>query len=177
MATIIQFRRGTAAAWTAANPILADGEAGCENDTGKFKIGNGVTVWTSLPYSSGIQGATGATGAAGAQGIQGIQGIQGPVDSTHAARTDNPHVVTKSQVGLSSVNDTSDADKPVSTAQATADNLKINKAGGSANPFTAMPYIGTEAIKFSRSPMPIISGLSLRAATSFFSPAIMAIIV
>ena len=36
------------------------------------------------------------------------------------ARTDNPHAVTQTQVGLSNVDNTSDADKPVSTAQAAA---------------------------------------------------------
>lgn len=38
----------------------------------------------------------------------------------HIARTDNPHSVTKEQVGLGNVNNTSDANKPVSTAQAEA---------------------------------------------------------
>lgn len=38
----------------------------------------------------------------------------------HIANKSNPHRVTKAQVGLGNVNNTSDADKPVSTAQATA---------------------------------------------------------
>lgn len=41
------------------------------------------------------------------------------IDS-HIANKSNPHGVTKAQVGLGNVNNTSDADKPVSTAQATA---------------------------------------------------------
>ena len=40
--------------------------------------------------------------------------------SGHAARTDNPHSVTKTQVGLGNVDNTSDADKPISTATQTA---------------------------------------------------------
>ena len=36
----------------------------------------------------------------------------------HTSRTDNPHHVTKAQVGLSNADNTSDADKPISTAQA-----------------------------------------------------------
>lgn len=43
-------RRGTAAQWTAANPVLASGEPGFETDTGKTKIGNGTAAWTALPY-------------------------------------------------------------------------------------------------------------------------------
>lgn len=46
----IKLRRGTAAQWTAANPILADGETGYETDTGNLKIGDGSTSWVSLPY-------------------------------------------------------------------------------------------------------------------------------
>jgi len=61
MAVKVQFRRGTAAQWTSANPILSQGEAGYEYDTGKFKIGNGSQAWNSLPYSSGTTGPTGPT--------------------------------------------------------------------------------------------------------------------
>ena len=50
MADVIQMRRDTAAMWTATNPILATGEFGYENDTGKLKIGDGTTTWTSLAY-------------------------------------------------------------------------------------------------------------------------------
>ncbi len=44
-------RRDTAANWTSTNPTLASGEFGYETNTGKFKIGNGSTAWTSLAYS------------------------------------------------------------------------------------------------------------------------------
>ncbi len=50
MATRMQQRRGTAAQWTAANPILAAGEIGFETDTNKFKMGNGSSTWTALQY-------------------------------------------------------------------------------------------------------------------------------
>ena len=43
-------RRGTATQWTSANTVLAAGEFGVETDTGQFKIGDGTTAWTSLPY-------------------------------------------------------------------------------------------------------------------------------
>lgn len=45
--------------------------------------------------------------------------VNAKVDS-HIGNKSNPHAVTKAQVGLGNVNNTSDADKPVSTAQATA---------------------------------------------------------
>ena len=65
MAVQIQFRRGTTAEWTAANPLLAQGEMGLEWDTNKFKIGTGSTYWNSLGYSSGQTGATGPAGPSG----------------------------------------------------------------------------------------------------------------
>lgn len=46
----IQFRRGTEAAWTAADNVLASGEPGYETDTGNWKIGDGLTHWTTLKY-------------------------------------------------------------------------------------------------------------------------------
>ena len=45
----------------------------------------------------------------------------------HKASTANPHGVTKAQVGLDNVDNTSDANKPVSTATQTALNLKADK--------------------------------------------------
>ena len=48
----------------------------------------------------------------------------------HIANKSNPHAVTKTQVGLGNVNNTSDANKPVSTAQATA--IANAKAAGTA---------------------------------------------
>ena len=50
MADLIQLRRDTAANWTSANPTLSQGEQGYETDTGKMKIGDGSTAWTSLAY-------------------------------------------------------------------------------------------------------------------------------
>jgi len=48
----VRVRRGTAAAWTAANPTLALGEIAAETDTLRFKVGTGAAAWTALPYYS-----------------------------------------------------------------------------------------------------------------------------
>ncbi len=53
----MQQRRGTAAQWTSANPILAAGEIGFETDTGAFKIGNGSSTWSALKYFTDASGA------------------------------------------------------------------------------------------------------------------------
>ena len=53
MATRIQLRRGTAAQWISANPVLAAGEIGTETDTGKLKVGDGTSAWSALAYIQG----------------------------------------------------------------------------------------------------------------------------
>ena len=45
----------------------------------------------------------------------------------HTSNTSNPHNVTKAQVGLENVDNTSDANKPISTATQNALNAKADK--------------------------------------------------
>lgn len=54
-------------------------------------------------------------------------------NEAHQNNVSNPHTVTKAQVGLGSADNTADADKPVSTAQATAIGLKIDTAAKDAS--------------------------------------------
>ncbi len=42
---------GRSGTWTALRPVLPTGDLGFETDTGKFKVGDGVTAWPSLPYA------------------------------------------------------------------------------------------------------------------------------
>lgn len=64
MATRMQQRRGTAAQWITANPVLAAGEIGFETDTSKFKIGDGSSAWAALPYFTNLDAIlAGAPGA------------------------------------------------------------------------------------------------------------------
>ena len=55
MANRIQLRRGGAQEWANSNPTLAQGELGIELDTGRFKIGDGVTAWNSLRYERPVE--------------------------------------------------------------------------------------------------------------------------
>lgn len=50
MPTQFQFRRGTEAQWSSANPVLADGELALSTDKGQFKMGNGTSAWSALAY-------------------------------------------------------------------------------------------------------------------------------
>ncbi|TGT42785.1 tail fiber domain-containing protein [Mesorhizobium sp. M8A.F.Ca.ET.165.01.1.1] len=72
---------GTAAQWTAANPVLLQGEMGLETDTRQFKIGDGTTAWNSLAYG-GVQGIPGVKGDKGDQGDPGTDGVGVPTAGT-----------------------------------------------------------------------------------------------
>jgi len=48
--------------------------------------------------------------------------------ASHVSATNNPHSVTKAQVGLGNVDNTSDLNKPISTATQTALNAKANQS-------------------------------------------------
>ena len=63
-----------------------------------------------------------------------LNGLQGQITTnkdtmdSHIADTNNPHSVTKAQVGLGNVDNTSDLNKPISTATQTALDLKADKS-------------------------------------------------
>lgn len=56
-----RLRRRDATEWIAINEVLLDSEMGLERDTGKVKIGDGVTPWNDLPYRLGGGGGGGAS--------------------------------------------------------------------------------------------------------------------
>jgi hypothetical protein len=142
MAVRQQQRRGTAAQWTAANPILSAAEIGYETDTNKFKIGDGTNRWSTLSYFVDLDTM-----------IAGAPGLLNSLDEIAAAINDDPAFfttiasslsskapiasptftgtvsgVTKSMVGLGNVDNTADTAKPVSTATQTALDLKLASA-------------------------------------------------
>ena len=60
MADLIQLRKDTEANWIEADPILAQGEHAITLDNldtePKFKIGDGIHLWSELPYFGGGSG-------------------------------------------------------------------------------------------------------------------------
>lgn len=83
----LQLRRDTAANWTAANPVLANGEPGLETDTGKVKYGNGTQNWAALPYATNTPLASSAPPAIGTASAG---------TSSSAARADHSHAIPSS---------------------------------------------------------------------------------
>ena len=77
---VFQLRRDTSANWAFYNPTLLNGEIGINTDTYQFKIGDGTTVWTLLPYN-GLYGGPGPTGPTGLGGT-GYTGPTGPTGGT-----------------------------------------------------------------------------------------------
>lgn len=56
-----QHPKYTAAALTATNPVLLDGEVVYESDTGRHKMGNGVYAWNALPYETDTEQVPGVS--------------------------------------------------------------------------------------------------------------------
>lgn len=48
MSVTLQLRRGIAADWALANPVLANGEPAYAVDTGDLRIGDGTSAWADL---------------------------------------------------------------------------------------------------------------------------------
>ncbi len=71
----ILLRRDLSQNWNYNDPVLMSGEPGYEMDTRKFKMGDGQTPWSQLPY---YLGATGPVGVAGPTGPSGSAGPTGP---------------------------------------------------------------------------------------------------
>jgi len=61
--TLIQVRRGSTSDWAAGSIVLSAGEWGLDTTTGRYKIGDGSTVWNSLTYAATLP--TDFTGASG----------------------------------------------------------------------------------------------------------------
>lgn len=51
-------RHDTKANWAAKNPVLLQGEIGIEDDSGLFKIGDGVKAWDALRYANDAKTAS-----------------------------------------------------------------------------------------------------------------------
>jgi hypothetical protein len=85
----MQQRRKPAATWTSTNEQLLDGELGIESDTGKWKVGDGSTLWNAIPYQPSNAGINAAITAAVNNLIDGAPGALDTLNELAAALGDN----------------------------------------------------------------------------------------
>ena len=155
--TKIILRNDTRANWKSANPVLTKGEMGVEIDTGKIKIGDGVKAWGELDYANvlpneleglgygdmlkevydtngdgKVDRAELADNATMAEEAKVAGKLKTPVNIAGVAFDGSADIeITKANVGLGNVDNTSDLDKPISTAtQGALDAIKGNAGTG-----------------------------------------------
>lgn len=119
-------------------PLLGKGELGYDDytvggDAGRVYVGTGSV---NIPQAKKAE----------------VVAVDGKVD-THVVRVDNPHSVTKIQVGLGSVDNTSDIDKPISTAVQTALDTKqaVLVSGTNIKTIEGQSIVGSGNIDLSKS--------------------------
>lgn len=118
MAIQIQLRRDTAAAWTAADPTLAEGEIGLETDTTFYKIGTGSTAWTSLAYGS-------LAGTITNDSVTTAKILDANVTSAKLATS----AVTTTKIATNAVTGAKLADTAVTAGSYTATNITVDAQG------------------------------------------------
>lgn len=117
----IDFEEGNATAVKAATNDKLTVQLLCSDPDAQATIYNGMTIFTVLQRRVDSETVMSDTLT--------LDEIEHDL-TTHIANKNNPHEVTKAQVGLGNCDNTSDLDKPVSTAQQTALDGKVNKSGG-----------------------------------------------
>lgn len=96
---------------------------------------NTLTITSATISQAGLMSSSDKTKL---DGLKDQAGITSDIDAvqtnltTHISNKSNPHSVTKVQVGLGNVDNTSDANKPISTATRNALNSKFNASDGNA---------------------------------------------
>jgi hypothetical protein len=90
--TLIQVRRGSTSEWINANTVLSAGEWGLDTTTKKYKIGDGLTAWNSLPYASILPNSDNLVGNSG-------------IGITFAATTGIPVNISVTGILSSQIND------------------------------------------------------------------------
>ena len=96
---------------------------------------NTLTITSATTSQAGLMSSSDKTKLDGLKDQAGITSVIDAVQTnleTHINNKSNPHKVTKDQVGLGNVDNTSDANKPISTATQTALNGKFSATDGNA---------------------------------------------
>lgn len=102
----------------ASSFTLTGESSACTPETGKIYVDTSKNI--TYRWSGSLYVPIGSDLALGETESTAYRGDRGKEAYEHISRKDNPHGVTASQIGLGSVDNTADLDKPVSTATQTA---------------------------------------------------------
>ena len=105
-------------------------------ETGKIYIAINTNI--SYRWSGSVYVEISSSVALGETSSTAYRGDRGKIAYDHSQSTGNPHSTTKNDIGLANVDNTSDANKPISTATQTALNLitNVNWLGDYNNGYT-----------------------------------------
>lgn len=132
MSSVIRLRRGTSAQWATSTIVLATAELGLDTTLNKLKVGNGMYTWPNLPFINVLPSelAELSQDAINSALVVGL----------HLTKTydDAANTITIAST-LTNVDNTSDANKPISTATASALALKAPLASPSLTGIPTAP--------------------------------------
>lgn len=131
------------AATSKATPVDAD-ELGLSDSAASWGLKKltfaNLAAWVRNITLTGLSTATNAVITAADTVLSALGKLQKQVSdnlttlTSHTGNTSNPHGVTKAQVGLGSVDNTSDASKPISTATQTALDATVKRLDVGTSP-------------------------------------------
>ena len=152
----IQWKKDTSSNWTANNPVLLNGEITIvvtNSGETRFKIGDGTSSYTALPFQDEVVRAL-------------ITAADDKIDA-HIADTDNPHEVTKAQIGLSNVDNVRQYSSsnpppyPVTSVNGMAGAVNLDASDVGARPDTWVPTLGNLGITATASELNKLDGATV----------------
>lgn len=152
----IQWKKDTSANWTANNPVLLNGEiAIVVTNTGdtRFKVGDGTSSYTALPFQDEAVRAL-------------ITAADDKIDA-HITDTDNPHEVTKAQIGLNNVDNVKQYSAsnpppyPVTSVNGETGSVNLSASDVGARPDTWVPTLNNLGITATASELNKLDGATV----------------
>jgi hypothetical protein len=167
----ILLRGRTASEWTISNEILLAREKGLELDTGKEKVGDGVTPWNDLDYWE-----DGAGGGSGATDLSVVNRGASTLDIASSTGADATiPAATTSLTGLLTAGDKTKLDGIATGATANATDAQLRDRSThtgtqAAGTITGLATVATTGAYADLSGRPTL-GTAAAAATTDFAPA------
>lgn len=152
----IQQKKDTSSDWTANNPVLLNGEIAIvvtNSGETRFKIGDGTSSYTALPFQDEVVRAL-------------ITAADDKIDA-HIADTDNPHEVTKAQIGLSNVDNVKQYSAsnpppyPVTSVNGETGSVNLDASDIGARPDTWVPTLSNLGITATASELNKLDGATV----------------